>query len=135
MGYKFTITDGYGDGICCNYGQGGYSVKVDDKEVASGGQFGSSDTKPFNVGSSAPVSPPTAAPVSPPTSPTPDHLQCTPLKRHLQCTLRTLHLQCTRRQLQILYPLLILPMSHQQLAERRALLAQNMISVAERNVI
>merc|ERR1711982_310798 len=63
------------------------------------------------------------------------HLQCTPLKRHLQCTLRTLHLQCTRRQLQILYPLLILPMSHQQLAERRALLAQNMISVAERNVI
>merc|ERR1711902_13970 len=70
--YKFTITDGYGDGICCNYGQGGYSVKVDDKEVASGGQFGSSETKPFNVGSSAPVSPPTAAPVSPPTSPTPD---------------------------------------------------------------
>merc|ERR1712157_584896 len=72
-----TITDGYGDGICCNYGQGGYSVKVDDKEVASGGQFGSSETKPFNVGSSAPVSPPTtppstAAPVSPPTSPTPD---------------------------------------------------------------
>merc|ERR1711902_195984 len=63
--YKFTITDGYGDGICCNYGQGGYSVKVDDKEVASGGQFGSSETKPFNVGSSA-------APVSPPTSPTPD---------------------------------------------------------------
>merc|ERR1711862_982498 len=100
-------------------------------EVASGGQFGSSETKPFNVGSSAPVSPPTtppstAAPVSPPTSPTPMHLQCTPLKRHLQCT---------RRQLQILYPLLILPMSHQQLAERRALLAQNIISVAERNVI
>merc|ERR1711971_1468730 len=75
--YKFTITDAYGDGICCSYGQGGYSVKVDDKEVASGGQFGSSETKPFNVGSSAPVSPPTtppstAAPVSPPTSPTPD---------------------------------------------------------------
>merc|ERR1711982_268376 len=61
--------DGYGDGICCNYGQGGYSVKVDDKEVASGGQFGSSETKPFNVGSSAPVSPPTTPP---PTSPTPD---------------------------------------------------------------
>merc|ERR1712157_700387 len=57
--YKFTITDGYGDGLCCSYGNGGYSVKVDDKEVASGGEFGSSETKPFNVGSSAPVSPPT----------------------------------------------------------------------------
>merc|ERR1711884_946324 len=80
--YKFTITDAYGDGICCSYGNGGYSVKVDDKEVASGGQFGSSETKTFDVGSStpttpppstsAPLSPPTAAPVSPPTSPTPD---------------------------------------------------------------
>merc|ERR1711862_770900 len=88
--YKFTITDAYGDGICCSYGNGGYSVKVDDKEVASGGQFGSSETKTFDVVSStdspvAPPSPPTtpppsgsslspstAAPVSPPTSPTPD---------------------------------------------------------------
>merc|ERR1711982_198947 len=75
--YKFTITDAYGDGICCSYGNGGYSVKVGDKEVASGGQFGSSETKTFDVGSSAPVSPPTtppstAAPVSPPSSPTPD---------------------------------------------------------------
>merc|ERR1711933_166422 len=78
--YKFTITDAYGDGICCSYGNGGYSVKVDDKEVASGGQFGSSETKTFDVGSSPPTTPPpsgsslspsTAAPVSPPTSPTP----------------------------------------------------------------
>jgi len=82
--YTFTITDAYGDGICCTYGNGGYSVKVDDNEVVSGGDFDSSETKPFNVGSSAPVSPPTtpppsgsslfpstAAPVSPPTSPTP----------------------------------------------------------------
>merc|ERR1711902_388024 len=83
--YTFTITDAYGDGICCTYGNGGYSVKVDDNEVVSGGDFDSSETKPFNVGSSAPVSPPTtpppsgsslspstAAPVSPPSSPTPD---------------------------------------------------------------
>merc|ERR1712060_237187 len=82
--YTFTITDAYGDGICCTYGNGGYSVKVDDNEVVSGGNFDISETKPFNVGSSAPVSPPTtpppsgsslfpstAAPVSPPTSPTP----------------------------------------------------------------
>merc|ERR1740121_2408286 len=41
--YKFTITDGYGDGICCTYGNGGYSVKVNDEEVASGGNFGSEE--------------------------------------------------------------------------------------------
>merc|ERR1719278_580172 len=71
--YTFTIKDAYGDGICCSYGNGGYSVKVDDKEVASGGQFGSSETKTFDVGSSTPTTPPpsTSAPVSPPTSPTP----------------------------------------------------------------
>jgi len=63
--YTFTITDGYGDGICCTYGNGGYSVKVDDKEVASGGNFGSSETKSFDVGSSAPVAPTTPAPISP----------------------------------------------------------------------
>merc|ERR1711884_644620 len=92
--YMFTITDGYGDGLCCSYGNGGYLVKVDDKEVASGGEFCSKEEKNFEVGSStpttpspstnapatssvfpstvAPVSPPTVAPVSPPTSPTPD---------------------------------------------------------------
>jgi len=74
--YSFTITDGYGDGICCTYGNGGYSVKVDDGEVASGGDFGSSETKPFNVGTSAPVSPTTpspstSAPVPSPTTSTP----------------------------------------------------------------
>merc|ERR1712176_1465163 len=57
--YKFAITDAYGDGICCSYGNGGYSVKVDDKEVASGGQFGSKEEKTFNVVSStdSPVAP------------------------------------------------------------------------------
>merc|ERR1739836_342443 len=64
--YTFTITDAYGDGICCSYGNGGYSVKVDDKEVASGGDFDSSETKTFDVGSSTPTTP---APV--PTTPTP----------------------------------------------------------------
>jgi len=67
--YTFTITDGYGDGICCNYGNGGYSVKVDDKEVASGGDFDSSETKEFDVGTSAPVAPTTPAPVSPTIAP------------------------------------------------------------------
>merc|ERR1711884_576995 len=93
--YKFTITDAYGDGICCSYGNGGYSVKVNDVEVASGGAFGSKEEKTFDVVANTPTTPPpstsasvsppttpppsgsslspsTAAPVSPPTSPTPD---------------------------------------------------------------
>merc|ERR1711982_311944 len=69
-GYSFTITDGYGDGLCCSYGNGGYSVKVNDEEVASGGQFGSEETKTFNVGTTAPVSPPTPAPVEQTFAPT-----------------------------------------------------------------
>jgi len=69
-GYSFTITDGYGDGLCCSYGNGGYSVKVNDEEVASGGQFSSEETKSFNVGTTAPVSPPTPAPVEQTFAPT-----------------------------------------------------------------
>merc|ERR1712176_1364947 len=68
--YKFTITDAYGDGICCTYGNGGYSVKVNDQEVASGGDFDSEEQKTFVVASSAPT-PQTPAPIAPPTSPTP----------------------------------------------------------------
>merc|ERR1719278_1274057 len=65
--YTFKITDTYGDGICCSYGQGGYIIKVDGTEVVSGGEFGDSETETFTVSAppTAPVSPPTA-PVSPP---------------------------------------------------------------------
>jgi len=66
--YTFTIRDSYGDGICCNYGNGGYIVTVNDKEVASGGAYGSEEVKDFSVGSSSPVTPPTAAPDTPPTA-------------------------------------------------------------------
>merc|ERR1712029_636106 len=59
-GYSFTITDGYGDGLCCSYGNGGYSVKVNDEEVASGGQFGSEETKSFEVADA----PPSSSPIS-----------------------------------------------------------------------
>merc|ERR1712003_257629 len=71
--YTFTITDGYGDGLCCTYGNGGYVVDVDDKEVISGGDFDSEETKTFEVGSSTPTTPPpsTSAPVPAPTTPTP----------------------------------------------------------------
>merc|ERR1712060_497895 len=68
--YFFKITDTYGDGICCSYGQGGYVIKVDGTEVLSGGEFGDSETKVFSVNAppTAPVSPPTASPVTAPTA-------------------------------------------------------------------
>jgi len=61
--------DSYGDGICCNYGQGGYTVKVDDEVVAEGGEFTAEETKTFSVGTDTPVTSPTSSPVTPPTSP------------------------------------------------------------------
>merc|ERR1711937_385533 len=73
--YTFTITDAYGDGICCSYGQGGYIIKVDGTEVVNGGEFGSSTTETFTVDAAPtapvtnPTAPPTTAPVTNPTAP------------------------------------------------------------------
>merc|ERR1712176_464523 len=68
--YTFKITDAYGDGICCSYGNGGYVIKVDGTEVVNGGDFGDSTTETFTVNGSptptAPVAPPTTAPVTTP---------------------------------------------------------------------
>lgn len=50
--YSFIITDEYGDGICCEYGNGSYSVTLDGKEIAKGGDFQKSEQKQFCVDSS-----------------------------------------------------------------------------------
>ena len=42
--YDFIIYDTYGDGICCSYGNGSYSVSYNGNVVASGGSFGTSET-------------------------------------------------------------------------------------------
>ncbi|MEL6969139.1 MAG: zinc metalloprotease, partial [Bacteroidota bacterium] len=47
--YDFTIFDSYGDGICCAYGTGEYTVTVNGQVVASGGEFGASETTNFCV--------------------------------------------------------------------------------------
>lgn len=52
--YDFTISDSYGDGICCSYGSGSYSV-TDSGTLASGGSFTSSETTNFCVGGSTPT--------------------------------------------------------------------------------
>lgn len=45
--YEFTITDAYGDGICCSYGNGSYTVSSNGAVLVSGGSFGSSETQSF----------------------------------------------------------------------------------------
>ena len=69
--YTFLITDSYGDGICCSYGSGSYSVKYEGGIVASGGAFGGSDSTLFGNCGPTPTSPPTSPPTIFPTkSPT-----------------------------------------------------------------
>lgn len=45
---KFTIKDDAGDGICCAYGQGSYTVTLGGNVVASGGNYNYSETTTFN---------------------------------------------------------------------------------------
>jgi hypothetical protein len=48
--YEFTINDSYGDGICCAYGNGSYSLDAGATNLASGGSFGSSETSQIDIG-------------------------------------------------------------------------------------
>ena len=48
--YDFTINDAYGDGICCAYGNGSYTVTGPAGTLASGGSFTSSQTTSFCLG-------------------------------------------------------------------------------------
>ena len=47
--YTFTITDSWGDGVCCSNGDGSYNLMVGDEVVASGGEFGSEESTAFTV--------------------------------------------------------------------------------------
>lgn len=53
--YTLTLTDSYGDGMCCAYGQGSYELLVDGELVASGGDFGSEVSHQFSVGAASSV--------------------------------------------------------------------------------
>lgn len=48
--YTLIVTDSYGDGICCSYGNGSYSLTIEGEVLATGGQFGSEDTTAFTLG-------------------------------------------------------------------------------------
>ena len=45
--YTFTIHDSVGDGICCSYGEGHYSVYYEGALFCEGGEFGTSESCPF----------------------------------------------------------------------------------------
>ena len=47
----FTIYDSYGDGICCGYGNGSYTLSGPGGTIASGGSFTSSESTTFDLGS------------------------------------------------------------------------------------
>lgn len=50
----FTINDGYGDGICCSYGDGHYEVKMNGcTTVASGSEFTTSQSTTFTAANPA----------------------------------------------------------------------------------
>lgn len=47
--YTFTIYDQYGDGICCDYGQGSYTLTAGTEVIVSGGSFGVSESTSFTI--------------------------------------------------------------------------------------
>jgi hypothetical protein len=49
--YTFTITDAFGDGICCGFGNGSYTLSSSEGEIVSGGSFTNSEATDFCVDS------------------------------------------------------------------------------------
>ncbi|MBF7071815.1 endonuclease [Glaciecola sp. MH2013] len=49
--YTLTINDSYGDGICCSYGTGSYSLTFNSQTLASGGAFGRVESTNFTLSS------------------------------------------------------------------------------------
>merc|ERR1711862_12439 len=58
--YTFVIKDSYGDGMCCGYGQGSYTLTVNGNIVKEGGEFGGSESTTFG----SCTAPPTPSPVA-----------------------------------------------------------------------
>jgi len=47
--FLFTLFDSFGDGICCEEGDGYYIVSVDDEDIGSGGNFEDEDSVDFCI--------------------------------------------------------------------------------------
>ena len=59
--YEFIIRDNYGDGLCCSWGDGSYSVEYGGNVILSGGEFGASEGTTFG---SCMISPTTSQPTN-----------------------------------------------------------------------
>jgi hypothetical protein len=69
---RFTIYDVYGDGICCTYGNGSYTLKLNGSTVTTGAHFGHSETTYFNCPQGHDCNNPFTAQVGSITTPIPD---------------------------------------------------------------
>ncbi len=49
--YTFTLNDSFGDGMCCAYGIGSYTLTSEGTTIASGAEFGTSEATTFTIGS------------------------------------------------------------------------------------
>lgn len=47
--FGFVIYDAYGDGMCCSFGQGSYSLTVNGEVIHQGGSFGASEVTTFSL--------------------------------------------------------------------------------------
>ncbi|MFD2564275.1 fibronectin type III domain-containing protein [Aquimarina rubra] len=47
--YTFTILDSFGDGICCGFGNGSYTLSSDAGTIVTGGEFDSSEATDFCI--------------------------------------------------------------------------------------
>ncbi len=59
--YTFILLDTFGDGICCGFGEGNYSLTVDGNEVGAGGEFLEFEVTQFTIDNGGPTGP-TGAP-------------------------------------------------------------------------
>lgn len=48
--YTLVVSDSYGDGMCCNVGNGSYSLTYGSTELASGASFNNADSTTFELG-------------------------------------------------------------------------------------
>jgi hypothetical protein len=71
--YTFTITDEFGDGICCDYGEGEYKILVNGTTVHTGNKYETKETETFGAcptKSPTTFKPSTYTPTSPTRKPT-----------------------------------------------------------------
>ncbi|KAL7553312.1 hypothetical protein ACHAWF_016588 [Thalassiosira exigua] len=60
--YEFTIYDSGGDGVCCEHGDGSYTISYENKVLKEGGAFYDFESTPFGYCGNPPTEEPTESP-------------------------------------------------------------------------